>query len=98
MGWISKELRFGSWHGYEIFLLARVSRLALGLTQLLIQLVPVLFFISLLVLQLRRCGAIPPFLKYLSSYAQGELIFQINAVDFRSVNTVVLQSWHGSLL
>jgi hypothetical protein len=42
MGWISKELQFDSWHGYEIFLVARVSRLALGLTQLLIQLVPVL--------------------------------------------------------
>jgi len=32
MDWISKELQFDSWHGYEIFLLARVSRLALGLT------------------------------------------------------------------
>jgi len=74
MGWISKELQFGSWHGYEIFLLARVSRLALGLTQLLIQLVPVLFFsTSLSVLQLRRHGAVPPFFKYLSSYTQGEL-------------------------
>jgi hypothetical protein len=43
MCWISKELQFDLWHGYEIFLLVRLSRLALGLIQLLIQLVPVLF-------------------------------------------------------
>jgi len=47
MVWISKELQFDSWHGYEIFLLAIVSRLAMGLIQLLIQWYQCFFITSL---------------------------------------------------
>jgi hypothetical protein len=72
MGWKRKEMRFDSWHGYEILLLARVSILALGITQDLIQLALVLFLSSVLVLQLGWHGAVPP-ISHLSSYAQAEL-------------------------